>query len=129
MNGDDSVRVLATVGLVTIVTFGTAMPAQAAVESAERAIESTDVEPGDPVEVVVEIHISGTGDRMSISESYESQFREVEIRNVTYNAEREVPTISLADKQSGVLLGIGPGGGFDSGDTVTVAYGVRSRKM
>ena len=117
-------EIIALILLLMAAGAGTASLAAADIRSAERTIEAPSAEPGESVNITVEIQLSGEGDRMSVDEFFEKPFGDVSIGNVTYNGELTTPTISLGDEEDGIVLGIAPEGGFESGDIVEISYEV-----
>jgi len=113
-----SVALVAAAGLVSALFVG---PAAASVDASERIIGTTEVDPGDAVDVTIETTLASGGDRLVISDDFSPAFGNVEITATSINGERTLPVIAATNES---FIEVGFQENFQAGDTITVVYEV-----
>lgn len=95
--------------------------AVASVESSERTLGTTQVDPGQTVEVTIETQLAEGGNRVAVSDDFSPGFSEVEIIDTRVNGESTLPVIAATNES---FIEVGLEEDFSAGDTITVVYEV-----
>jgi PGF-CTERM protein len=125
--GPSALRRAAVVGFAALLASALLFPsllvgsAVAAVESSERTLGTTQVDPGQTVEVTVETRLAEGGNRVAISDDFSPGFAEVEITETRVNGESTLPVIAATNES---FIEVGFEEDFSAGDTITVVYEV-----
>jgi|GEM_PF-6483349 len=114
--------VVAVIFLLSVTTIGGIVAGE--VDSAERSINQTNINPGETVRISIEIQIAHSGDRMSVEEFFDPSFSDATIEGVTHNNNSSPPVAAFADGEDGLLVALEPDGGFAPNDTVVITYTV-----
>lgn len=111
----------ALVAASALLPFLLAGSAVASVDSSERTLGTTEADPGQTVEVTVEVRLASGGDRLAISDDFSPAFEDVEITETRVDGESTLPVIAATNES---FVEVGFEEEFSAGDTVTLVYEV-----